>query len=100
MSVFFLIIFVVVDDDDEGDAFVGACLPFLCAIQRRRRVVMMMDDDDDDYIYIVVVAIVVVDILYLIAILSPFDCYWQLSSLLLGGIVPTIMASAHPTQAS
>ena len=47
--VFFFNIFVVVDDDDEGDAFVGACLPFLCAIQRRRRVVMMMDDDDDDY---------------------------------------------------
>ena len=39
-----------------------------------------------------------VDILYLIAI-SPLDCYWQPSSLLLGGIMPTIMASAQSTQA-
>ena len=40
-----------------------------------------------------------VDILFLIAI-SPLDCYWQPSSLLLGGIMPAIRPSAHPIQAS
>ena len=36
-----------------------------------------------------------VDILFLIAI-SPLDCYWQPSSLLLGGIMPTIIGERPP----